>query len=239
MPMASACSSNLVLNSFSPPPTMRNRLLLVLGVLAIALIGFCAFVAMQPSDVRISRSAHIAAAPEKVFEQVNSFHNWQHWSPWAKLDPDSKATFTGPEAGEGAQFAWDGNDQVGAGDMTIVGSKPHEQIDIKLHFIKPMEGDNHTLFTFAPSGEGTDVTWTMTGQNNFFGKLACLFIDMDQMLGREFDKGLASLAAIVETPAQSATATEPPPETTSSEDSTAAPERTRRTGVQVADPSAL
>jgi len=186
---------------------MRNRLLLVLGVLALALVAFCAFVAMQPSEMKVSRSATMAAPPDEVFAQVNNFHNWQQWSPWAKLDPDASTTFSGPESGEGAKFAWDGNDQVGAGNMTIVASKPAEQIDIKLEFTKPMEGTSDTLFTFTPAGDQTNVTWTTSSQNNFFGKLACLFIDIDQKLGAEFDKGLGSIKALVEAPPADA----PPP----------------------------
>lgn len=164
--------------------------------LVIVIGAFAAYVAMQPSDYRIERSATIDASPGQVFAQVNDFHNWQKWSPWADLDPDARAEFQGPDSGEGAKFSWDGNSEVGKGSMTVVGSKPDERIDIRLDFIEPMAGTSDVRFTFRPNGGKTDVTWTMSGQAGFFEKAICmLFFDQDKIIGGMFEKGLKNLEA--------------------------------------------
>jgi hypothetical protein len=127
-----------------------------------------------------------------VFAQVNDFHNWEAWSPWAKLDPAAKAIIEGPRAGKGAIFRWAGNEEVGEGSMTITESRPSDLIRIKLEFLKPFEATNTAEFTFKPVDNQTNVTWSMEGQNNFIAKAVCLFMNMDQMVGGQFEKGLAS-----------------------------------------------
>jgi hypothetical protein len=168
---------------------------LVVGVLA-------AIVALQPSEFRIERSATIAAPAPVVFAQVNDFHNWQAWSPWAKLDPAVKNSFAGSSAGRGAAFAWAGNSQVGEGRMTITESRPSELVRIKLEFLKPFEATNTAEFTFKPQGERTAVTWSMYGHNNFVGRAVALFVNMDKALGGEFEKGLASMKSVAEASAK-------------------------------------
>lgn len=155
-------------------------------------------VALQPSKFRISRSATISAPPAKVFAQVNDFHKWQEWSPWAKLDPNAKATFEGPGSGVGAVFKWSGNDEVGEGTMTILESKPSDSIKIRLDFDKPFKDTSEAEFTFQPQGDKTLVTWSMSGENGFVEKAFCLVMNMDKMLGEKFDEGLANMKAIVE-----------------------------------------
>jgi hypothetical protein len=177
---------------------MRKKLLIVLAAVAVALAAFAAVVAMQPSEFRVARSAIIFAPASEVFAQVNDFHKWQAWSPWAKLDPDAKVSFSGAAAGEGAIFAWSGNSKVGEGRMTLIESKPSERIRIKLDFVKPMEGTSIAQFTFTPQGERTAVTWSMTGRNNFVAKAVCLFMNMDKMIGGDFEQGLANLRQVVE-----------------------------------------
>lgn len=172
---------------------------LFLGLIAL-LVVLAVVVAMQPDDYRISRSTAVAATPDQVFAQVNDFHNWDAWSPWAKLDPNAKAMFEGPRAGEGAVFAWSGNNEVGEGRMTLTQSRPNELIRIKLDFIKPMEGTSDVEFTFKPQNTDTVVTWTMSGRNNFIGKAICLIMNQDKMIGGYFEKGLASLKSVAETP---------------------------------------
>jgi hypothetical protein len=181
----------------APPqePSMIKKILLAVAALIVI---FVIVVALQPSDYRVSRTANIAAPAADVFAQVNDFHNWEAWSPWAKLDPNAKAIFEGPKAGQGAVFKWSGNSEVGEGSMTVTESTPAERIRIKLDFVKPMEGTSNVEFTFKPRGTGTDVTWTMFGQNNFIGKAMCLFMDQDKMLGGYFEKGLANLKSAVE-----------------------------------------
>ena len=176
---------------------------LILGILAlavIAVVGFCVVVAMQPADFKITRSATFSAPPEKVFEQVNDFHKWEAWSPWAKIDPAMKTTYVGPALGVGSSYSWTGNDDVGEGKMTITQSHPNEHVAIDLEFIKPFAAKNLTEFTLKPEGSGTNVTWTMAGKNNFIMKAFSLVMNMDKLVGGDFEKGLAQLKSISEAP---------------------------------------
>jgi uncharacterized protein YndB with AHSA1/START domain len=170
--------------------------------LVTVVVVFVLVVALQPSEFHVVRSATISASPAEVFAQVNDFHNWEAWSPWAKLDPACKNTFEGAPAGTGAVFKWSGNDQVGEGSMTILESRPPEQIRIKLDFVRPFESTCNVEFQFKPEGEQTAVTWSMAGENNFIGKVFCLFMNMDKTLGGEFEKGLAQMKAVTEAAAR-------------------------------------
>ena len=171
------------------------------GIGAI-LLAFVVFVALQPSDYRVARSATISAPAADVFAHVNNFHKWEAWSPWAKLDPAAKATFEGPAAGKGAIFKWDGNAQVGAGIMTLTESQPGELVRIKLDFVKPMVGTSTAEFTFKPQGDQTAVTWAMFGQNNFISRAICMFMNQDKMVGGAFEQGLANLKGVAEAAAK-------------------------------------
>jgi hypothetical protein len=172
---------------------------IILIVLAVIVVLFLILVTLQPADFRITRSATIAASPEAVFAQVNDLHNWEAWSPWAKLDPNAKSTFEGPASGTGAVMSWLGNNKVGEGRMTITESRPSEWIGFKLEFFKPMKATNAAEFTFKPSGDQTLVTWTMSGKNNFIGKAFSLILNCDKMIGGQFEKGLAQLKSLTET----------------------------------------
>lgn len=154
---------------------------------------------LRPSDFRVERSATMRAPAHAVFTQVNDLQNWRAWSPWEKLDPALKRTYEGPQAGTGAIYAWQGNKDVGEGRMTIVESRPAELVRIRLEFFKPFAATNDVHFRFQPQGENTMVTWTMTGQNNFFAKVIGLFINMDRMVGGMFERGLAQMKSVVET----------------------------------------
>jgi uncharacterized protein YndB with AHSA1/START domain len=177
---------------------MMKKLGIVAGLIA-ALLGILAVtVALQPSDFSIQRSITIAAPPATVFALVNDFHQWEKWSPWAKLDPTMKTTYEGSESGAGAIYTWVGNSDVGEGKMSILESRAPEQVGIELEFIKPMAATNTSEFSFKPEGDGTSVTWTMAGKNNFVGKAFCLFVDMDAMVGADFEKGLAAMKAAAE-----------------------------------------
>ncbi len=171
---------------------------IILIALAVIVVVFVAIVAVQPSDFRITRSATIAAPPEAVFAQVNGLHNWEAWSPWAKLDPAAKNTYEGPAAGVGAAFTWAGNNKVGAGRMTITESRPNESVRFKLDFLKPFKATNTAEFTFKPEGNQTAVTWSMYGKNSFIGKAVGLFINCDKMVGGQFEQGLAQMKSVAE-----------------------------------------
>lgn len=176
---------------------MRKKILIGLGVFAGLLAVFLVVVALQPDEFRVTRSATIAAPPGEVFPHVNDFRKWDAWSPWAKKDPNAKNTIEGGP-GEGQIFNWAGNSEVGEGSMMMVISEPPEGIAIALSFIRPFEDTADVQFTFRPEGDQTIVTWTMSGKNNFISKAVCLFMDIDKMIGGDFENGLASLKAVVE-----------------------------------------
>jgi hypothetical protein len=180
----------------------KKILLLALVVIVLGVGIFAVVVAMQPSHYRVERSATMNAPAQVVFNQVNDFHKWDAWSPWAKLDPNMKTSFEGPPAGTGAIYNWTGNSDVGEGRMTITDSKPADSIKIKLDFIKPFAATSATVFSFKPQGNQTAVTWTMDGENNFIGKAFCLFMNMDKMVGADFEKGLGQMKAVAEKAAQ-------------------------------------
>ena len=178
---------------------------ILLGVAAagaLVVVVLALIVAMQPSEFRIERSAVIAAPAPAVFAQVDDFHNWEAWSPWAKLDPAAKNSFEGAPSGKGAAFSWAGNNKVGEGRMTITERRPNELIRIKLEFLKPFDATNTAEFTFRPEGERTAVTWSMYGHNNFISRAVFLFVNMDKALGGEFEKGLASMKSAAEASAK-------------------------------------
>ena len=165
---------------------------------AVVVLLFLAVVATRPSSYKVTRSAQVSAPPQTVWTQVADFHRWDAWSPWAKLDPAMKTTYHGPSAAPGSIYEWTGNDKAGEGRMTIVAARPGESVVIKLEFLRPFASQSDTTFTFAPRGGGTEVTWAMAGNNNFVGKVFCLFIDMDKMIGNDFEKGLLQLKTVAE-----------------------------------------
>src|SRR6185295_1013284 len=165
---------------------------ILIGVAAVIVL-LAIFIATRPAEFVVSRSASMATSPAAVFAQLNDFHKWESWSPWAKMDPNAKSTFDGPSSGEGAKFAWDGNNDVGAGNMTITEAVPNDHVRIRLEFIRPFAGVNDTLFTIKPAGDKTNVTWTMSGKNGFMGKAISLVMDCDKMVGPQFEKGLANM----------------------------------------------
>jgi uncharacterized protein YndB with AHSA1/START domain len=174
--------------------------------LVVALAAFAGVVATRPSTFSVQRSATIQASPNYAFELVNDFHQWEQWSPWEKLDPSMRRTFDGATTGVGAKYGWTGNDQVGEGQMTIEESKPNELVRIKLEFIKPWPATSNTTFSFQSLPEGgVSLTWKMDGNNDFVGKAFSLFMDMDGMIGKDFEKGLASIKTAAEAKAKKVT----------------------------------
>jgi hypothetical protein len=168
-------------------------------LLALAFIAILLFVVIhgQPDEFRMSRSATIAAPPEKIFPHVNELGKWDAWSPWAKLDPNANNSFSGPAAGVGAAMSWDGNKKVGAGKMTIIESQTNEAVGLRLEFLRPFKATNTAEFAFRRVGQQTEVVWSMKGRSNFFFKIFGLFMNCDDMAGKYFEKGLASLKSVV------------------------------------------
>lgn len=171
-----------------------------LGLVAVVLL-FVIVVMTRPSAFRIERSATVAAPPEAVYAQVADFRAWARWSPWEGLDPALKRTYDGPAAGPGASYAWSGNDDVGEGKMTITGAEQPSNVTVRVEFIKPIEATNTAIFTLVPAPSGTRVTWAMEGENGFIGKAFGMFMDMDKMVGADFEKGLGAMKQIVESKA--------------------------------------
>jgi uncharacterized protein YndB with AHSA1/START domain len=170
--------------------------------LAVIVVVFLIIVAMRPAQYRVARSVTVAAPGQAVFAQVNDFHKWEAWNPWGKIDPAMKHSYEGAPAGTGAIYTWVGNKEVGEGRMTVIESRPSDLIRIKMEFFKPFAGNSIAEFTFKPEGNQTAVTWSMTGENNFMAKAIHLFINMDKMIGGQFEKGLAQIKSLVEAPAK-------------------------------------
>jgi uncharacterized protein YndB with AHSA1/START domain len=159
---------------------------------------FLVFVASRPGSFHVERSTRINAPPDKVFALIDDFHQWSAWSPWEKLDPAMKRTHSGAQSGQGAVYEWQGNGRVGAGRMEITQATVPSRVAIKLDILAPFEGHNVALFTLAPDSGATRVTWAMDGPSPFMAKLFGLFFSMDQMMGREFETGLANMKSTAE-----------------------------------------
>jgi hypothetical protein len=170
----------------------------ILFALAAIVVLFVVIVVVQPGEFRIARSAIVNAPAAAVFAQVNDFRKWDAWSPWAKRDPKMKVTHEGAPAGAGATYYWSGNNEVGEGRMTLTESRAGELVRIKLDFIRPFASTNITEFAFKPDGERTNVTWSMSGTNNFMAKAFGLFVDVEKMVGADFEKGLGQLKSVAE-----------------------------------------
>ncbi len=154
---------------------------------------------MAESTFSVQRSTTINAPAATVHEHLNDFHKWVNWSPWEGLDPALQRTYGGPEAGVGTTYAWSGTRKVGQGRMEITESTP-QRVALDLQFIKPFKANNKTVFALSPAGEGTAVTWTMTGPKTLVTKIMGIFMSMDKIVGKDFDKGLAALKQVSEKP---------------------------------------
>lgn len=173
-----------------------------LGILFALMLGaavVCAIAVTKPDDFRYERSVVVNAPAAQVFPHVNDPKAWDTWSPWKDLDPNMAITFEGPEKGVGAVTRWKGNMNAGEGSMTVTESVEPSKVVYALNFIKPMPGDATAEFTLEPEGSNaTKVTWAMYGKNNFAGKIMSVFIDCEEMMNEQFDKGLNSLKGVVE-----------------------------------------
>jgi hypothetical protein len=173
-------------------------LIKILLVLVVVIVAILLYATTRPDSFRVERTATINAPPEKIFPLINDFHNWKVWSPWDKLDPAMKTTYSGPPSGKGAVYEWVGNSKVGEGRMEIMQSITPSPIIIKLDFLKPMEGHNTAEFTLEPSGSATTVKWAMYGPSPYISKVMTVFVSMDKLIGGDFETGLANLKAAAE-----------------------------------------
>ena len=166
--------------------------------IAVLIAGVLIFAATKPDTFSVQRAASIKAPPEKVFALINDFKRWDAWSPWEKKDPKMKRTWGAVTSGKGAKYAWEGNSDVGQGSMEIAESVAPSKVTLKLDFVKPFEAHNIVQFTLEPKGDTTNVTWAMQGPTPYFAKIIHVFIDMDSMVGKDFEAGLANLKTIAE-----------------------------------------
>jgi hypothetical protein len=173
---------------------------LVLTILALGLALLLVYAGSRPDTFRIQRSVRIQAPSERIFPLLDDFRRWAAWSPWDKKDPAMRRTLGGAESGVGATYAWEGNSDVGKGRMAITASVPRSRVEVQLDIEQPMQARNDVVFLLEPDGDGTRVTWSMSGGQTFLGKLVGVFLDMDQMVGRDFEAGLATLKALAEQP---------------------------------------
>lgn len=167
-------------------------------LVVLALVLLLAYAATQPAGFHMERSITINAPADKVFPLINDLGQWAAWSPWEKKDAAMKRTLSSPSNGVGASYGWQGNSEVGTGRMLITESTPPSKLLIQLDFIEPFAARNTSAFNLTPQGTGTQVTWSLQGQNNFVSKLMQVFVSMDSMVGPDYEAGLKSLKALAE-----------------------------------------
>jgi uncharacterized protein YndB with AHSA1/START domain len=170
-----------------------------IAIVIVVLLGaLLLYAATQPDAFRIQRAASIKAPPEKIFPLINDFQRWDAWSPFEKKDPAMKRTFSGPASGKGSVYAFEGDSQVGAGRLEITDTSAPSKVALTLDMVKPFEGHNIIEFTLEPRGESTNVTWAMHGAMPYISKVISVFCNMDRMIGKEFETGLANLKTLAE-----------------------------------------
>ena len=174
---------------------MIKTLLLVLVVAVAALLLYAS---TRPDTFAVERSATIAASAEKLFPLINDMQAFNTWNPYARKDPAMKSSYSGPAAGAGAALDFHGNQEVGRGRIAITGSKAPSEVTMQLDMFEPFEGHNTVVFSLVPDGAGTKVTWAMHGPSAFITKLMGIFFNMDQMIGKDFETGLANLKKLAE-----------------------------------------
>jgi uncharacterized protein YndB with AHSA1/START domain len=176
----------------------------IIAIIAIALAIAVAVVLIlastKPDTFGVQRAAVVKVPAEKIFPLINNFHQWAKWSPWEDRDPAMKRTYSGTESGRGAVYAWDGNKNVGSGRMEILDATSPSKIVIKLDFFKPFEGHNTAEFTMLPQGDNatTNVTWVMRGPAPFMNRVMQVFMNLDKMIGKDFEAGLVNLRKLTE-----------------------------------------
>ncbi|TFV35449.1 polyketide cyclase [Bradyrhizobium frederickii] len=177
---------------------MLKAIAIIAILLVAGIAGVLVFALTKPDTFRVERSLAVKAPAGAIYPQVADFHRWTGWSPYENRDPAMKRSFGGPSEGKGATYAWDGNNNVGAGRMEILEANGPSKVRIKLDFERPFEGHNTAEFTFVPQGDATLVTWAMYGPAPFMSKIMQVFINMDSMIGKDFEAGLASLKKLTE-----------------------------------------
>jgi uncharacterized protein YndB with AHSA1/START domain len=177
---------------------MLEVIVIIAIVLAVVIAAVLILAASKPDRFSVQRAATINAPAEKVFPLIADFHEWRKWSPWEDRDPALKRTYSGAERGKGAIYAWEGNRNVGSGRMEILEANSPSLVKIQLDFLKPFEAHNIAEFTMLPQGNATNLTWVMHGPAPFISKVMQVFMNMDKMIGKDFETGLARIKSVSE-----------------------------------------
>ena len=177
---------------------MLKTLAIIAVIVVVIVAGILIYAATKPDTFRVQRTIAIKASPERIFALISDFKAWPLWSPYEKKDPAMKRSYGAVTAGKGATYAWDGDKNVGQGSMEILEVASPRKIVIKLDFLKPFEAHNTAEFVLEPKGDTTSVTWAIYGPSPYMSKVMGTFMNLDNMIGKDFEQGLASLKAAVE-----------------------------------------
>jgi len=173
---------------------ITNAVLVLAGLVG----GLLLYAATRPDTFRVERHVLIDRPAADIFPLLENFHEWPKWSPWEDLDPGLKRTYGGADRGKGAIYEWEGNSKAGKGHMEIIRSDAPAHITIDLSFIRPFKAENAAAFDLEPQGSSTEVSWAIYGPLPFVSKLMSVFVSMDKLLGRDFEKGLGKLKMVAE-----------------------------------------
>jgi uncharacterized protein YndB with AHSA1/START domain len=197
-----ADSAKVIHHDIGQETTMLKIIGIVAGISVLAIIALLVYAATFADTFQVQRTQRINASPDKIFPLINNMHSMNTWNPFAEADPEIKITYTGPDSGKGARYEWTGNSKVGQGSIEVIDVVAPSRVALRLDMLKPIEGHNTVVFTLAPNGTGTeastDVTWAMTGERPFVGKVMDAVFNMDRMVGGQFEKGLTKLKTIAE-----------------------------------------
>ena len=177
---------------------MARIIAIIVAAIFVGIAGVLAFAATKSDTFRVQRAASIKAPPERIFPLLNDLRSFAAWSPYEKKDPAMQRTYSGAPSGKGAVYEWNGDKNVGSGRLAIADSSPPSKVTLRLDMMRPLEAHNLVVFTLEPKGESTTVTWAMNGQVPYLAKIVHVFINVDKMVGQDFEAGLANLKAIVE-----------------------------------------
>jgi uncharacterized protein YndB with AHSA1/START domain len=178
--------------------SMFEIIAIVAVVLGLAVAIVLILAAAKPGSFSVQRAITVKAPSERIFPLINDFHQWKSWSPYENKDPAMKRSYSGAASGKGAIYGWEGNKNVGSGRMEILDASMPSKIVIKLDFFTPFEGHNTAEFTMLPQGDATNVTWLMHGPASLMSKVMQVFMNLDHMIGKDFEAGLVNLKNLAE-----------------------------------------
>ncbi len=174
---------------------VTTNIFMVLGILVA---GLLVYAALKPSGMFISRELLVKATPQAIFPFLNHSRKANDWMPWAQIDPKVKMSYTGPEEGVGSVSSWESSGQMGVGKAEVIESVTNQRVKTQLTYTKPMAMSQLAELSLNPTPDGTVVRWSVSGNTPFIGRVFCIFMSMDKMVGGQFEKGLTNLKVMVE-----------------------------------------